>query len=283
MIKLKKIKVLLTFLLLLLCITGCSQESEEAKQKEITIAGSSSGATILKLIQEPFEVNNPNILINFLPSTGSGDGIRGVSEELIDVGTTARKMKESEKEQYPNVKEFTFVKDAMVLAVHENVNIDGLTSEQIKKIFAGEISDWSEVGGQEGKIILLDREEKESSKILLRKHILGDDLEVTDNAILINSADAMNIAIVETPNALGQTSLGVIKKEQLNIKPIAVDGIIPSYSSVKDGSYTLTRDYGVVISSDRADSHIEAFVDFIFSEHANQIFKKYDFVTLDKK
>jgi phosphate transport system substrate-binding protein len=278
-----KIVSLFILFLWISLIAGCSSTEEVKESREkIRIAGSGSGSVILKSIQEPFNKKYPNIKLDILPTTGTGDGIRGVSEGLLDIGVAARKMKSSEKEKYPNVDEATFAKDVMVLAVNENVEVESLTSEQIKKIFSGEITDWSEVGGQKGKIVLLDREESESSKILLREQILGSDLTVTDASILMTSADAMNKAIEKTPNSLGQTSLGVIKLQNLNIKPIAVDGVMPSTSTIKDGSYKLVRSYGIVFPKGGLNENVKAFVDYVFSEEAKQILKGNDFVAVPR-
>jgi phosphate transport system substrate-binding protein len=277
---LKQNAFILTAILLLVIASGCVGTQQEGSNK-IVIAGSGSSISILNLIVDSFESSNKGITPEFLPSTGTGDGVIGVAEGMLNIGAAARKMKDSEKEKYPDLMEVTFLRDAMVLAVNKNVQVDGLTSEQIRKIHSGEITNWNEVGGQDAEIVVLDREESESSKILLREHIFGPDMNITSSAILMHSADSMDQGIEQMPNSIGQTSLGMIKAKGLTIKALAVDGVQPSVSTVRDGSYKMVRDYGVIYGKN-ATGTTNTFVDFLFSEEAGEILEGYGFAPVSR-
>ncbi|MDP3970984.1 MAG: substrate-binding domain-containing protein [bacterium] len=246
---------------LYLIITLSTEDVDQ--KKNIIISGSGSGMSILEKIggTQPFE----DISLLFLGGAGTIDDVKGVNDGSLDLGTAARKMTDEEKLSYPNVQERSFAKDAMVLAVHPDVNVRGLTSDQVKKIFTGEITNWNQVGGDDGIIILLDRSETESSKILLRKYILGESIIRTD-AIEIATASLMLDAILETRNSIGQASFGDIKMNDLTIVPLAIDGIVPSVSSVEDGSYVMIREYGILYNKNINKEHVQKYIDYIFSE-----------------
>ncbi len=254
------------------------------KNTIIYLAGSGSCEASLKLIKAPFEKAHPGVTLNFLPSTSSGDGIKGAGEGLLDVGLTARTMKTEEKIKYPGLRERMFLKDAVVLAVNKNVGIKNITTGQIVKIFNGEITNWKKLGGPDGKIVLLDREESESSKMLLRKNFLGSDLQVTKSAILINSAETMNRAIEDTKNTIGQTSIAsVLIGGYKNIVPLAIDNIAPTPQNVANGSYKLVREYGLVISLPAEKNGVNDLADYVYEDEAINIFSKYDSVPVGKK
>lgn len=263
------------------CISDAPKEETSAKQ-EITISGSGSGVEILKPLADAFSKNNPDIIIKFLAPTSTGDGIVGAGEGTLDIASIARKMKDSEKSKYPNLAEATYVRDAMVLAVNPKLNITGLTSDQVRKIHSGNITDWSEVGGQSGNVMLLDREESESSKLVLRKEILGPDMKITPRAIMLYSAGTTHETIASEKFAIGQASLGTIRMQRYDIKPLAIDGVVPTPDTVKSGQYKMVRDYGVAYKKDGASDATKKFIDFIFSGEAAQILAGYDFVPVPR-
>lgn len=281
--KTHSLKAAYLVLILALFVSGCTgvPAAEKRVQQDIVISGSGSGTEILKPLAEAFGKKNPEITVRFLAATTTGDGITGAGEGTLDIGSIARKMKDSEKAKYQGLAENIFVRDAMILAVNPKLNITGLTSGKVREIHAGNITDWSGAGGPAGRIILLDREESESSKQILRKEILGD-MAITSNAILMYSAGATNEAIEDNEFAIGQSSLGSIKMLGLKIKPLAIDGVMPSPDTVKSGEYKMVREYGIVYKKEGASDAAKKFVDYIFSDEAAQILSGYGFVPVPK-
>jgi len=263
--------------------SGSDSNKKEAKKTVINLAGSGSSAAFVKLLEVPFKDKYPNFELNFLPSSGSGDGVKGVGEGNLDIGLSARAMKIEERKKFPNLVEYFFVKDPMVMVVNSSVNIKNLNSNELVGIFTGKISNWKQLKGPDAKIVLLDREESESSKMLLRTKILGKDLKVTPEAMLINSANTMDKAVDETKFSLGQTSLGLIKVGGYkNIVPVAVDGVEPLAKNILNNTYPLVRDFSIIVDSGTTKSGVKEFVDFLFSKEAKDIFSKYEVLPLDK-
>jgi phosphate transport system substrate-binding protein len=250
------------------------------QNNKIVVGGSSSGILILEIFKPGFEEEYPGYTIHFLPGTETRDGLGGVSGGMLDAGAMARPMKMSEKKQYPNLRELFFLTDAVVLGANQNVKLNNLSTQQIKKIYRGEIADWQELGAQKGQIIILDRGESSSTKIALRKHILGTDFIFGGNSILLHSADSVNRAIETTPNALGLSSLGIINHYDLKIKPLAIDGISPSAENVERKQYKLVRTFGIAIRKGKPSDRINKLINFLFSDRARKISENCGFVPL---
>lgn len=279
------LKTVLMLMILVLLVSGCisaAPKEEAGAKQEILISCSGSGVEILKPLADAFVKKNPEITIRFLAPTSTGDGIVGAGEGTLDIASIARKMKDSEKSKYPNLAEATYVRDAMILAVNPKLNITGLTSGQVRGIHAGNITDWSQVGAQSGAIMLLDREESESSKLVLRKEILGPNLTITQKAVVLYSAGTTHETIAKEEFAIGQASLGAIKMQKYGIKPLAIDGVVPAPDTVKSGQYKMVRDYGVAYNKDGASEATKKFIDFIFSSGSAQILAGYDFVPVPR-
>lgn len=282
----RKIKKLISALLIaavLLILVGCEATKEESKPdfEKILISGSGSGITVLKAFKDQFEKENTNIKLEFLPSTGTGDGAKGVYDETLDIGSAARDLTQEEREKYPDLDIKIFAKDAVIIGVNEEVKVDGITSEELKKIYTGEITNWSELGGQDMEIIVLDREESESSKIILREEVLGMDTVITKNAVVMSSADSMNNGIESTQGAIGHTSLGMVNLNPKIIKPLKIDGITPSNKTVLDGTYKMFRTFGVIIKTNKPIEKNQRFIDFIFSKKAKEILSESGFAAVE--
>ncbi len=275
----KKIILILGLVILSASMIGCSKE--QAPQKTtISIGGSSSGMLILEPVVNEFNKNHPEYKVSLLPGTETRDGLMGVNDGLLDIGSQARPMKDSEKEEFPDLQEYVYLKDAMVIGVNPENSVTSLTKEQIKKIYSGEIDDWSQVGGAPGKIMVLDREESDSSKILLRQEILGPDMQVTQDAVVLHSAGDLNKAIETNADAIGPSSLGTIKSKDLKIRSLDIDGVVPSVENVINGEYTLVRSYGLTVKKGNSDPLTQMFLDYVFSDEGMKISEEKGYIPL---
>src|SRR3989339_534189 len=282
----KKIIYLFIILSLPILFSACSRvtsiEKEGAPElKKIRISGSGSGLNLLSSVIELFKEDNPDIKIEILPGTGTGEGIIGVDQGVLDICLGAREMNEEERGKYPDLTESTFVLDAMVLTIHNSQSIDNLSKENIVDIFSGRINNWKELGGNDAEIVILDREESESSKLLLRKYILGEDLEVDKDAVLIHSAASMDEALELSVNAMGQTSLGMIKYKKLPVKALSIDGISPNEETVRSGSYEMVRRYGIIYDQVKLTSEAEKLIDYLHSQEVKSALNSFGFFPED--
>ncbi|MCK5614953.1 substrate-binding domain-containing protein [Candidatus Pacearchaeota archaeon] len=273
--KSKKVLIFMLVLMGLLLILGCPKKEvkEEEVSGKITISGSGTCMPLVEILADGFIKENPEVDIVFEPGVHSSGGVKGVDESILDIGTVSRELKDEEKKT--GVKYSLLSNDGLVLGASKDVNVVELTVEQIKSIFSGEISNWKDVNGPDKEIVVLDRNEDESAKIILRKFVLGPDLKVTEKAAILYFEDEMIEAAKVTEGAIGYFSLGFAQSTNLDVNLIKINGIEPSVESILSGDYEILRPLGIVIKN--PNEVTQKFVDFILGDEAKEIMKENGF------
>jgi phosphate transport system substrate-binding protein len=164
--------------------------------------------------------------------------------------------------------------DGLAVAAHPSVGIDGLSTERLRAVYRGEYTDWSGLGGPESPLVVLDRNEEESAKVIFREHLIGA-LEVTDTAVSLYYESDMVEALKSTPGAIGYFSYGYGVSRGIAVDYLAIDGVQPSVRTIEDGSYGAIRPLGVVVDP-TGDSHatVEAFLEWAAGPEAGSIMRE---------
>lgn len=255
----KYISIILAVLMLAATLTACG-----GKEKSVSTDGSTSMEKVIGALGEAFMQNNDGINFTYNP-TGSGTGIAAVKEGTCDIGLSSRYLKESEKAE--GLKETILAIDGIAIIVHPDNPITDLTVEQIGSIFKGEITNWSQVGGNDGAIVLIGREESSGTRDGFESITNTEDAckyrqELTSNGAVLT-------AVSENANAIGYVSLSSAKD---TVKAISVGGVAPSETTIKDGSYPVQRPFVLVTKEGVALSEsAQAFFDYATSTAANDI------------
>ncbi|MGL5058829.1 MAG: substrate-binding domain-containing protein, partial [Microcoleus sp.] len=141
----------------------------------LNIASSTSTVALIQLLATDYESTTKNTKINLLEPGQSETAIAGVKQQIINIAVISKTLKPEENDGSLEFRELA--KDALLVAVHPSVTgIKNLTTEELKAIYSGTLTNWKELGGPDAKILVFDRPEDESAKRLLRKHYLGKDL-----------------------------------------------------------------------------------------------------------
>jgi phosphate transport system substrate-binding protein len=269
---------------LLLGLTSCTpannttptetetSQNEVQSQQEIKISGGGAVYPAFKAIAAAYEAQNLDVKITFLPENQSSGGISAVKDGLVELGTVSRPPKS--KEDAPNLVYRDLAKDALIVATHSSVEgVTDLTTDQIKGIYSGKITNWSELGGPDAAIVLLDRPEDESAKRLLRKYYLGADLPNADSAIILRYEGELVNTLVATPYSIGAFSQARAIDNNLNVNRLSLDGVEPSAENMETGTYAMVRTAGAVWLQDPPE-HVQKFIDFVFSDKGGEAMKK---------
>jgi phosphate transport system substrate-binding protein len=207
MIKLGNWRSVIIYLTILMLIAaGCTSSSKETAtetpapvDEDVTLTASGSGGTtrVLNVVKPAFEADIPGYHLEVLTGTGTGGGVQGVVEGTLDVAAMARPPKDDEAVEYVE-----FGQSGQAIFVHPGVSVTDLSTEQVIAIFSGEITNWSEVGGEDQEIVLCVRDEGDSSTQALREAVFGDTPFPETAQVLTSQGDM--IAIIEgTPNSAG--------------------------------------------------------------------------------
>lgn len=272
--------ILIFIFILVSCETDKTVNVQKPREIEsIIIGGSTSVVPILEILADNFETENPTRKINFGPPGHTGAGVKGVNKDIYSLGALSRELKPAEKEF--GLKEFWFARDALVFAAHPDVKLKGISTDDIRAIYYGEITNWKKLGGPDREIVVLDRYEDSSPKVLLYKASLFEKKRnITDKAILIENPHDMDIALINTSYSIGYTSLASIIKENYDLHVLALDGIQPSPEKVNEGSYKLARPQGFVVKGE-PEGLAKEFIDFIFSAKGSDILRKKGYIPFE--
>lgn len=272
--KRKTISIILAVILLLLslAVIGCGgSEKQDANNQEqtselsgtITIAGSTSIQPFSEVLAEEFMAKNPGTQIN-VQGGGSSQGITAVVSGTADIGAASRELKEEEKNQ--NVTEYILALDGIAVAVNPANQVTDLTLEELKSIYQGKITNWSEVGGSDEAITLVNREEGSGTRGAFEELVMGKDA-ITDKAVVQNSTGAVKTIIETDKNAIGYISLAVVDDK---VKTVKIEGTEATVDNIISGQYKISRPF-IYITAEEPQGLTKAFLDFALSGEGQAI------------
>ncbi|MCM1523804.1 MAG: phosphate ABC transporter substrate-binding protein [Ruminococcus sp.] len=258
--KIKKLTAVLLTAAMAVSVAGCSR----AASGNVSTDGSTSMEKVIGTLGEAFEAENPEITFTYNP-TGSGSGIQAVLEGRCDIGLSSRELKDGEKSQGLTATVLAY--DGIALIVNPENPVADLTLSEIADIYTGKITDWKDVGGNAGEIVLIGREAGSGTRDGFES-ITGTEDCCKYRQELTSTGDVIT-TVSGNPNAVGYASLASVKD---TVKAVSVDGVSPSESTVKDGSYKIQRPF-ILVTKSGADLSPAArkFFDFATSESSARL------------
>ena len=255
----KKLICMILAMVMALSLVACGDKEE----KVVSTDGSTSMQKVINALGEAFmEETGATFTYN---ATGSGTGIKAVKDGTCDIGLSSRYLKDEEKAE--GLQETILAIDGIAIIVHTDNTVADLTIEQIASIFKGEVTNWSEVGGNDGEIVCMGREESSGTRDGFESSTDTEDACVYRQELTSNGA--VLTAVSENPNAIGYVSLSSVKD---TVKAISVGGVAPSEATIKDGSYAVQRPFVLVTKEGVALSETaQEFFNFATASAANEI------------
>ena len=218
-------------------------------------------AKVIGALGEAFMQANDGIKFTYNP-TGSGSGITAVSEGRCDIGLSSRALKTEETDK--GLVGTVLAYDGIAIIVHPDNNLTDIDIETLAKIYTGEITNWSELGGADGEIVLIGREPNSGTRDGFES--ITDTKDACKYRQELTSTGDVIAAVASNPNAIGYASLSALKD---TVKALSVDSIAPTEATVKDGSYKVQRPFVLVTKKDaKLSDAAQKFFDFITSEDA---------------
>jgi len=281
-----KKKTLIAFVMIaaLGALAGCGGKagdagSEDVPSGTVVIAGSTSVQPLSEELAAAFMDANPGISVE-VQGGGSGQGIKAIQEKIADFGALSRNVKEEEKAAVKE--ELVIAKDGVAVIVNPESKVENLTLEQVKKIFTGEITNWSEVGGGNAAIVVVSREEGSGTRgafteitKVLAKNEAGEEFDnTTKDALVQGSTGAVLQTVATTPNTIGYVSLGSLDD---TVKAVAVEGVSPGKETVLSGEYRISRPFLYVTGGELTEA-AQLFIDFVLSDEGQAIVEESGFV-----
>jgi len=231
----------------------------------VATGGSTSMKNVIAALTEGFAEVEPGVTVSYDP-TGSGAGITGATDKTLDIGLSSRALKDDEK---ADVEGTTIALDGIAIIVNNASKVEDLTVDQLKQMFTGEITNWSEVGGDDGEIVLIGREAGSGTRDGFESIV--DVKDSCKYAQELTATGAVISAVEANPLAIGYASLSAVGD---TVKMVTVGGVECSEETVKDGSYEVQRPFVFVTNkSVTLSEQAQAFFDFATSTDAADLIR----------
>ena len=231
----------------------------------VATGGSTSMKNVIAALTEGFAEVEPGVTVSYDP-TGSGAGITGATDKTLDIGLSSRALKDDEKSAVDGT---VVALDGIAIIVNKDSKVADLTVEQLKKMFTGEITNWKDVGGDDGDIVLVGREAGSGTRDGFESIV--DVKDSCKYAQELTATGAVISAVEANPLAIGYASLSAVGD---TVAMVTVEGVECSEDTVKDGSYKIQRPFVFVTNKSAALSEqAQAFVDFATSKDAADLIR----------
>lgn len=280
--------------LLALCLAGCATTSSTSvapTQSAIENKGSDTIVNLALAWAEAYGAEHPEVRIS-VTGGGSGTGIASLINGTADIANASRPMKAEEQKQAQDngiePVEFVIARDAIAVIVNPHNPVSQLTLLQLSAIYSGQLTNWSQVGGENRPIVLLSRETNSGTHVYFLEHVLR--LGKSDNktlfspdTLLMPSSEGISAEIRQNPNALGYDGLGYVTSDMKTIAVAAQAGepyVLPAIETVNDKTYPIARDL-YMYTRGQPTGNVKAYLDWILSPAAQKIVAELGFVPVN--
>lgn len=253
---------LIIIITLIIAIGAYINLTAENQYERIEIAGSTSVQPVANKLAQAYMEKHSDVKIN-TQGGGSGLGIRSVSQGIIDIGTSSKELSPQESE---GLNIYVIAKDGIVVVVSPENSMEDLTKSQIKDIYNGKITNWKDVGGKDGKINVITREDGSGTRSVFQKMILGED-SIRADAVVLTSTESVAQAVKGDPNAIGYMSITGFKSD---LKALKVDGVYPTEETISNGSYAIQNPF-LFITKGTQKEVVQDFINFCLSPEGQNI------------
>ena len=231
----------------------------------VATGGSTSMKNVIAALTEGFAEVEPGVTVSYDP-TGSGAGITGATDKTLDIGLSSRALKDEEKNDVDGT---VIALDGIAIIVNKASKVEDLTVDKLKQMFTGEITNWADVGGDDGEIVLIGREAGSGTRDGFESIV--DVKDSCKYAQELTATGAVISAVEANPLAIGYASLSAVGD---TVKMVTVGSVECSEETVKDGSYEVQRPFVFVTNkSVTLSEQAQAFFDFATSADAADLIR----------
>ncbi len=244
---------------------GSSGAAAAELSGSLKMSGSTSVQPLAEELTQAFMKENPKVQIT-VTGGGSGVGIKDAADGKVNIGNVSRDLKDSDPK---GLVATTIAKDAIVIVVNSKNPADKLTTDQVKKIYTGAITNWKDIGGKNAPIIVNSRTAPSGTFDFFKEKFLGED-NVIATAKQHASNGLVRHAVAGNENAIGFISMGFLDS---SVKAPTLDGVKPTLENAKNGTYKVIRPF-VMVTKGAPTGLAKSFLDFVLSSEGQSIVKK---------
>lgn len=221
----------------MLTLAACTNGS--APTSKLDVSGSTTILPIAEEAADAFQATHPHVRV-LVSGLGSSAGIEAVSAGTADIGTSSRDLEPQERGE--GLVDFPIAYDGIAVIVNPANPVSSLTMRQLADVFSGRISNWKQLGGPDRPIELVNRDEASGTREAFQKLVMKDATFDPAAAVLPGTGQVRDV-VARSAGAIGYISLGFVapRFSELQVKALAIDGIVPSEKTVADDTYPIGR------------------------------------------
>jgi len=263
---------LFSVVLVVLLLSACGGTGQPAATDmpelsgRVSVAGSTTVQPLAEKLAEAFRAKYPKVQID-IQGGGSSVGVKSAGEGTADIGTVSREVKAEEMQQFPDLKVHTIALDGIAIVVNRNVSVAGLTKDQVRGIFAGQITNWKEVGGADAPILVVSREEGSGTRTAFEELVMGKDTPIAATALLQPSNGAVRTTVTTTPDSVGYLSFGYLDS---SVTALTIEGVEPTTENVLNKNYPISRPLNMLTKGEPAGV-VKAWLDWILGPDGQRV------------
>jgi len=258
----RKIIIILICLVAVTLLTACGRGDDDSSA--FVIAGSTSVQPYVEILVEYYEHQHPDRFVD-VQGGGSSSGIRAAESGTAALGMSSRELTEEEQVLWSH----EIARDALALIVHPTNNVTNLSIENIRKIYRGEITNWSELGGPDARIHIITREEGSGTRSAFEELVM-DGYRISPRAIVQDSNGSVRQLVSGDRFSIGYISLGLVDIGENPVSAIQIDGVTPTAENVRNYTYSLFRRF-LFVSLGEPPEDVLSFIEFIDSAEGHRI------------
>ncbi len=281
----KIVLVLVAMLFAASLFASGNKEAQTGLVGTFSMGGSTTCEPIMTAAIEAFESIEPNARVTY-EANGSSTGIKALAKGTYLMAGSSRKVKA--KELDAGLAPTEIAKDGVALVVSQDVTIDNISLENLAKIYAGEIVNWSEVGGADLAVNVINRDEASGSfdafKSMVMTPYQGKKQEkFIEDAIVVSSNGDMVTKVSTTPGSIAYSGFGYLDQARNGgAKTLNIDDIEPTVNNVMSEVYPLARSLYVVTDGTIVEGTFQQiFIDFILSEEGQGLVEEAKYIPLN--
>lgn len=279
--KKKTLKLIMSGLMIAMmggALAGCGNSSSDAStgsagstssngNQEVTIAvsGSTSVGPLMEKVAKAYEAKNSNVSIE-INQVGSSAGIKDTINGVAELGMSSRDLKDEEKSS--GVEGTAIAYDGIAVIVNTENKVKNLSLAQLKDIYTGKVTNWKDVGGDDGQIVVVSREDGSGTRDAFQEIVGYKSEELVPEATIADGSGNIKTTVSGNKNAIGFVSFSYVDD---SVSALELDGVKPEEELAKSGEYKLSRPFLIVTKKDTLTDEGQKVIDYILSDEGQKI------------
>lgn len=235
---------------------GCS------KGQIVNISGSTSVEPLSQELAAAFMAKHPKITVN-VAAGGSSAGIKAAREGASDIGASSRDLKPTET----GLNKFVIAYDGIAVIINKDNPVANLSVDQVKAIYEGTITNWSELGGHNAQIVVVDRDAASGTRGAFVEMVMDNNDTIIKTAIVQDGGGGVRNTVAGNPAAIGYISIASVDN---TIRALKINGIEATIANVANKTYPIFRPF-IYVTKNAPEGAVKQFIDFVLSAEGQKI------------